>query len=45
MEDWLVCECGDIESQHVDNVGMCMVPECGCKRFEEEEREENIDRI
>lgn len=29
------CVCGDEESQHVDGVDQCFIPECGCKEFEE----------
>jgi hypothetical protein len=28
------CKCGDLESQHIDNEGPCVIPECGCKEFE-----------
>ena len=31
----LICTCGDTESQHVDNCEQCVVPECGCKEFED----------
>lgn len=29
------CTCGDTEEQHVDGCEQCVVPECGCKEFEE----------
>lgn len=32
----LICECGDTESQHIDNCEQCVIPECGCKSFVEE---------
>lgn len=31
------CICGDTESQHIDNCEQCVIPECGCKEFEEDE--------
>lgn len=31
----LMCECGDLNSQHVDGCEQCAVPECGCKEFTE----------
>jgi hypothetical protein len=27
------CECGDLQSQHVDNEAQCFIPECRCKEF------------
>ncbi len=34
MED-LICECGDLESQHIDGCEQCVIPECDCKEFVE----------
>lgn len=30
-----MCSCGDTENVHVDNMEQCVIPECGCKEFEE----------
>jgi len=30
-----LCQCGDTEMQHVDGCEQCIIPECGCKEFEE----------
>lgn len=48
-----ICECGDMESQHIDSGEQCVIPECGCREFEEQEssdiqvtpREDRIENI
>lgn len=37
-----LCECGDRESEHVDGCERCVIPECGCKEFQEPATEEEI---
>jgi hypothetical protein len=34
------CECGDLESEHVDGCERCFIPECGCREFTEEQTED-----
>ena len=29
------CECGDLESQHIDGMEECFIIDCGCKEFVE----------
>jgi hypothetical protein len=38
-----ICECGDTESQHIDGMERCIVPECGCKEFEYEKENKLYD--
>jgi len=33
------CICGDLESEHVDAKEQCVILECGCKEFTNEEQE------
>ena len=42
VEKELVCECGDLESHHIDGCEMCVVPGCGCKEFSEPVEEEEV---
>jgi len=39
-----ICICGDRESEHVDAMEQCFIPECGCKEFEESEVSEKANR-
>ena len=38
MDD-AVCECGDLESQHIDGSEQCTVVDCGCREFTEADEE------
>lgn len=42
MDTENLCECEDRESEHVDGCEMCVIPECGCKEFQEPITEEEI---
>lgn len=37
-----MCECGDASSLHVDGCEQCVIPECGCREFEEEATKEEL---
>ena len=30
-----MCNCGDSENMHIDNMEQCFNGDCGCKEFEE----------
>ncbi len=32
-----ICTCGDSEDQHVDNEGPCVIADCRCRSFIEDE--------
>lgn len=42
MEE-LICECGDSENMHIDNMEQCFNGDCGCKEFEEREEATDLE--
>lgn len=37
-KDWYdkICVCGDLASEHVDGCEQCIIPDCGCKEFQQD---------
>lgn len=42
MENTDVCKCGDLLISH-NSVGVCLIPGCGCLKFEKEEYPVHVD--
>ncbi len=38
-----ICTCGDTEMQHIDGCEQCVVSDCGCREFSEDEIDDAIE--